>query len=79
MGEWINIVDDEYAEIPDPIYRRVVDLGDLKQKRLDLLSNGVKEEPDAETLEFFNRMKGLEQQALILDQIDKDIAEIEAL
>lgn len=79
MGEWINIVDDEYAEIPDPIYRRVVDLGELKQKRLDLLSNGVKEEPDAETLEFFNRMKGLEQQALILDKIDRDIAEIEAL
>ena len=79
MAEWIKIDEGKYAQIADPLVQRVVTLEELKAEREKYMAQGVKTEPDEETKEHWNRTRGLEQMAMIVSQIDDDIAQIEAL
>jgi len=56
-----------------------VSVKELTEQRKKLLQNGVKVEPDIETMEFWNQQRTLEQQKLWVDQIDQILNEIEAL
>lgn len=81
MGAWIKVDDSPatFAEIHDPIYRRVVTLDELRAQRDELLSAGVKSAPDDETLALWNSLHGFGDALLIVKQLEQDIAEIEAL